>query len=197
MSSDSLHEFLSARDLLALLIEETNKNDATARQVVDGLSEEQLNWKPATDRWSMAECLDHLSISELSFKPYLADAIARGRQRFPVNAPPPYLPSMMGGWLARALVPENTGKMKAPQILQPFNPSAILGAIDRFLGQQAELRHWVVDARGIDYNKTRLRSPVTRLVRYSVADAYVVMVVHARRHLGQAARVRLAPGFPI
>ncbi len=33
-------------------------------------------------------------------------------------------------------------------------------------------------AKGLDYNKTRLRSPVTPLMRYSLADAFVVTVVH-------------------
>jgi hypothetical protein len=37
-----------------------------------------------------------------------------------------------------------------------------------------------------DYNKTRLRSPVTPIMRYSLADAFVMTVVHGQRHLAQA-----------
>jgi hypothetical protein len=32
-------------------------------------------------------------------------------------------------------------------------------------------------------------------MRYSLADAYVVTVVHGQRHLAQARRVRDTPGF--
>ncbi len=48
----------------------------------------------------------------------------------------------------------------------------------------------------IDYNKTRLRSPVTPIMRYSLADAFVMTVVHGQRHLAQARRVRETSGFP-
>jgi hypothetical protein len=33
-------------------------------------------------------------------------------------------------------------------------------------------------------------------MRYSLADAFVITVVHGQRHLGQAQRVREAQGFP-
>ena len=65
-----------------------------------------------------------------------------------------------------------------------------------FLDEQQKFIDFVRQCHGIDYNKTRLRSPVTALVRYSLADAFVITVVHAQRHLAQARRVRENPEFP-
>ena len=65
-----------------------------------------------------------------------------------------------------------------------------------FLDEQQKFIDFVGQCRNLDYNKTRLRSPVTPLVRYSLADAFVITVVHAQRHLGQARRVREHPAFP-
>ncbi len=103
---------------------------------------------------------------------------------------------MFGGWLIKQLLPEATRKMRAPKVFRPAESSAIEGALDRFLRQQQKFLSFVNDARGIDYNKTRLRSAVTPLIRYSLADAFVMTVVHGQRHLAQARRVRETPGFP-
>jgi hypothetical protein len=62
--------------------------------------------------------------------------------------------------------------------------------------ESPNLLQTIVAETQLDYNKTRMRSPVTPLMRYSLADAFVVTVVHGRRHLAQAWRMRETPGFP-
>jgi hypothetical protein len=69
--------------------------------------------------------------------------------------------------------------------------------LEKYLNQQSEFLGFVREAQGIDYNKVRLRSPVTPLMRYSLADAFVVTVVHGWRHLAQAKRARDTDGFPV
>jgi len=54
----------------------------------------------------------------------------------------------------------------------------------------------VRESEGVDYNRARLRSPVTPLMRYSLADAFVVTIVHGYRHLAQANRAKAMPNFP-
>jgi len=98
--------------------------------------------------------------------------------------------------LIRQLLPEAARKVPAPKVFRPAESAAIAGALERFLRQQERFISLVSHARGIDYNKTKLRSPVTPLMRYSLADAFVITVVHGQRHLAQARRVRELPGFP-
>ncbi len=191
-----MKRFLEATDFLQTIAAQAEANSNEARQLVRGLSEQQLNWKPAPEQWSMAECLDHLTLSNAAFAPYLTSAIARGRTRAAVQAPPAYRPTWMGGWLIRHVLPEAPRKLTAPKIFRPADPSKITNALDHFLGRQTEFLNLVKQVEGIDYNSIRLRSPVTPLVRYSLADALVVTVVHEQRHLGQAARVRNDANFP-
>ncbi len=127
---------------------------------------------------------------------YLRDAIARGREKRREKAAVAYRPTMFGGWLIKQLLPEATRKMRAPRVFRPAESAAIEGALDRFLQQQNKFINFVSDAREIDYNKTRLRSAVTPLIRYSLADAFVMIVVHGQRHLAQARRVRETAEFP-
>src|SRR4029077_10637205 len=36
---------------------------------INGLSPEQLNWKPAPESWSVAQCLDHLIVADCLYFP--------------------------------------------------------------------------------------------------------------------------------
>src|SRR5215470_6565197 len=181
-----MKQFLEATNFLKSITAQAEANSNEARQLVVGLSDQQLNWKPRPDQWSMAECLDHLSLSNAAFAPYLSNAIARGRTKAPVQMAPAYHPTRIGAWLIRQVSPEAPRKLKAPKIFRPAEPSKIASALDHFLDGQAKFLNLVQQVAGIDYNSIRLRSPVTPLIRYSLADALVVTVVHEKRHLDQA-----------
>lgn len=188
--------FLESKNLLQTIIAEAERNNAAARQLVSGLDEDQMNWKPAPEKWSIAQCLDHLAVTSNKFEPYLTAAIARGREKWPADSAPLYRPTLMGGWLIKQVVPETGRNLPAPKVFRPSQSSKIHGALEIFLKQQERFLEFVRKTDGIDYNRTRLRSPVTPLMRYSLADAFVVTVVHGQRHLAQARRVREAAGFP-
>jgi hypothetical protein len=135
-------------------------------------------------------------VTSEKFDQDFAKAIVRGREKRSTSSAVRYRPTMLGGWLVKQLLPEAKRKVPAPKVFRPSESSAIKGALERFLRQQEKFLSFVNDSRGIDYNKTRLRSPVTPLMRYSLADAFVITVVHGQRHLAQARRVRETSGFP-
>ena len=193
--SSCMNQFQESQTFLQTIAEEAERNSATARQLFSDLSEAQLNWKPAPEKWSIAQCLEHLAVATAKFGPYFTDVIARAKQK-PLTAKPAYRPTLMGGWLIKYVSPDSPRKLSAPKILRPAASSSIHGSLAGFLEEQEKFIHFVREAEGIDYNRTRLRSPVTPLMRYSLADAFVITVVHARRHLAQARRVRETPGFP-
>ena len=184
-------QFLNSTNLLQLVEAGALGNNDTAKEFAS-LDDKQLNWKPSSDQWSIAECLEHLSVSMAAFKPFVSEALKHGRKRFPLATAPPYRPTWMGGWLIRHVSPDAPKKLKAPKIFRPAGMSSISRPLDRFLSEQEDFVRFVRQSAGVDYNKVRLRSPVTPLVRYSLADAFVVIVVHAQRHLQQARRVRSA-----
>ena len=191
-----MKQFLESKNLVETVIAQAQRNAEAARSVVSGLSDAQLNWKPAPDQWSIAQCLEHLTAASGGFNPYFVEALARGRQRFAAASPPTYQPSVMGRWLIKHVEPESPRKLRAPKIFKP-STSNVQNALGSFLAQQKAFLKFVGETNGIDYNRTRLRSPVTPLVRYSLADAYVITVSHEQRHLQQARRVRETPGFPV
>jgi hypothetical protein len=187
--------FLDSADLLETIASEADKNNDTAREVAGGLTEPQLNWKPAPDGWSIAQCLEHLAVATKGFDKYFAAALKQAKST-PANNPTAYKPTMMGGWLARHVAPESPRKLRAPKMFRPAAASAIQDSLQMFLDEQQKFIDFVRQCQHLDYNKTRIRSPVTPLVRYSLADAFVITVLHAQRHLAQARRVRESHRFP-
>lgn len=192
-----MKQFVESQNFPRTIIEEGNKNSQEARRLVEGLNGEQLSWQSSPDRWSIAQCLDHLAITSAEFNSYFTTAIQRGLKKWPTTAATPYRPTWVGGWLIKQVNPETGRNLPAPKVFQPSQSPAIEGVIEKFLKQQEEFLRFVHEAEGINYNKVRLRSPVTPLMRYSLGDAFVVTVVHGWRHLAQAQRVRETSGFPI
>ena len=188
--------FQESQEFLQTIAAEAAKNSDAARQLVSSLSEAQLNWKPAPDKWSIAQCLEHLAVTSSKFGPYFTAALARARKKWPVTSSPSYRPTLIGGWLIKQVVPETGRNLPAPKVFRPSESSNIQASLESFLEQQERFIKFVRETDGVDYNKTRLRSPVTPLMRYSLADAFVVTVVHGQRHLAQARRVREMAGFP-
>ena len=193
---DRIKLFTESPNFLETVVSEAEKNTDTARYLVDGLSDEQLNWKPDAKRWSIVQCLEHLAVTSRGFNGYFPQTIERARVRWPTTSAVPYRPTLIGGLLIKQVVPETTRKVPAPKVFRPSDSSPIHDALGIFHQQQNKFLSFVRQSEGIDYNRARLRSPVTPLMRYSLADAFVVTIVHEHRHLAQARRVRETPGFP-
>ena len=194
--SERLQVFADAPNFIATILSEAEKNNATAKDLVRGLTDEQLNWKPNAKQWSIAQCLEHLAVTSRQFNSYFKQLIESARLKWPTNGVIPYRPSLVGGWLIKQVVPETTRKVPAPKVFKPSDSSSIQDPLGLFLKQQEEFVRFVHESEGVDYNRARLRSPVTSLMRYSLADAFVVTIVHGYRHLAQANRVKAMPNFP-
>jgi hypothetical protein len=194
--SERLKVFADSPNFIATIVSEAEKNNVTANDLVRGLTEEQLNWKPDATKWSIAQCLEHLAVTSRQFNGYFRQLIEGARLKWPTNGAIPYRPSLVGGWLIKQVVPETTRKVSAPKVFKPSDSSSIQDALGLFLKQQEEFVRFVRESEGVDYNRARLRSPVTPLMRYSMADAFVVTIVHGYRHLAQANRVKAMPNFP-
>ncbi len=191
-----MKQFLESEDFLQTVIEEARKNSEDATLLASQLSDEQLNWTSNPQKWSMAQCLDHLAVTGSRFDKYYTDAIKHGRKKWPVREPIPYRPTFVGGWLLNYVTPDVRKTVPSPKVFRPAISGAIKGSLEKFLKQQDIFMDFIRAATGLDYNRIRLRSPVTPLMRYSLADAFVVTVLHGQRHLGQARRMRETPGFP-
>lgn len=170
---------------------------ATAADAAAGfraLDARQLNWKPDATAWSVAECFDHLVKSGEQMQESIGRALDRTAPRTLWQRLPLW-PRLLGWMLITSLAPDAKRKLKAPTIAIPATANLPPDIVDRFVALQHDCTAGVLAL--IDDDERRvLVSPFAPVVTYTVIDGYRIIATHQRRHLGQAARVMAAPGFP-
>jgi hypothetical protein len=164
-------------------LESTKKNVLEATK---GLSEEQWNFKPAPDRWSVAQVMEHIAAAEdfirdvLKEKVMTSPAGEAGRDIKKTDE------------TVMAMVPDRTNKVQAPEPLVPTN---------RFGSPDGSLKHFVESRSSTeDFLKTTsgLRdhvadSPMGKLDAY---EFVLLIAAHSERHTKQINEVKADPNFP-
>ena len=176
------------------LMEDLNDITGTARREFGGLTAEELNWKPNPREWSVAQCLDHLTLSAMAFLPTLR-AIQEGTKPSTRWERLPVLPALWGALVRRAVDPERARKTRAPASLRPAESAIGPDIVNRFVASQREL-HAFMSGTTPAMLRTIVTSPVARFVTYSLLDAYRIVLAHDRLHFRQARAVIASPGFP-
>lgn len=169
--------------------------EAHIERLYEELSAEQLGWKPAEDRWSILQCIDHLSLSREGYLPRLRKAVDRGTERGITGGEAPYgHGTAVGRFLLRTFQkPWRFKTVKPFEARDEPNPEAVIQA---FRKHNAALIALTEEADGLDLGRLRVGVPATGLVRLSLAQGFYLGVVHDARHLAQAEAVREEPGFP-
>jgi hypothetical protein len=171
------------KDKALQYLETTKKNVLEATK---GLSEAQWNFKPAPDRWSVAQVMEHIATSEdfirgmLKEKVMMAPAGETGRDVKKTDD------SVL------AMVPDRTTKAQAPEPLVPTN---------RFGSPEGSIKHFVETRTATeDFLKasTGLRdhvadSPIGKLDGY---EFVLLIAAHSERHTKQINEVKADPNFP-
>lgn len=186
-------DFLKAD--LPSVIAKANDIAAEAKSTFGGLTPAQLNWKPSAERWSVAQCFDHLLTSNKGYFPPIEGVIAGIKPTFWQRMP--MLPGLAAKLLIKSLDPKSTRKIKAPQKFQPAQSDISASVIDDFVDQQARIVEKMKSTEHLDLEKIVITSPVAAAVTYSLMDAYRIIVVHEARHFQQAKRVTEEATFPV
>ena len=165
------------------------------RLTFGGLDAQQLNWRPDSKRWSVAQCFDHL-VSANREMLHAAEAALTGRgPRVPWRRLP-FVPGLLGRMLIRSQSPQATRKWTAPPNARPSSSRIDPGILDRFLELQQEAADRLEHLEHQRAAHVIMTSPFVSVVSYSVLDGWRLILAHERRHVRQAEAVLRAPGFP-
>jgi len=172
------------RDKAMKYLESTKQGvlDATA-----GLSEAQWNFKPAPDRWSVAEVTEHIAAAEGFLRGMVVEQVMKAPRR-PDGEDVAAIDEMV-----LTMIPDRSHKKQAPDGLKPTNrfgsPQASLAAFtegrqqtEDFLKSHDDLRAHAAD------------SPLGKKL-----DAYewvLFIAAHSERHTKQILEVKADPNFP-
>ena len=175
------------------LIAELDAADQTAKDLVLGLTPEQLNWQPVPSAWSVGQCVEHLCLTNEIYLPAISGSLA-GK---PVSAVQEITPGWFARWFIRSYIEPSTETKhaRAPKKIVPstrVEPSVL----DRFLRGNQAVREIVCYAANYDVNEVRFRNPFIPVLRFTVGTGLQIVSRHQRRHLLQAERVKQSVNFP-
>ncbi|HWH60654.1 MAG TPA: DinB family protein [Terriglobales bacterium] len=180
---------------IASLCHQLDAAERDSRLLVADFSEERGCWRAAAGSWSVAQCLDHLAITNEVYlgamKEQAIQARAAGRLRRR-----PALPGFIGRWFATRMEPpvKTFSKMKSTRNIKPGASPSLADAFGDFLKSQDKIRDYLSTNADLDLAGIRFPNPLIPGIRFSLATGLHVLTAHERRHLWQAWRVRRAAG---
>jgi hypothetical protein len=168
---------------------------AAVDALVAALRDDQFNWRPSPDEWSVAECLDHLNAAASAYMPKLDEAIAAARRRN-AYAAGPFGHSWAGRLLLRTSGPSSRIRFRSPRAFQPRRAESRQAVVTTLRAHQVAYIDRLRRANGLDLSRARVTSPVSRWLRFPLGTLFAVIAAHERRHVCQARRILAMPGFP-
>lgn len=180
-------------EMIESTVNELRQAADESRKLFGSLSAEQLNWKPASNSWSVAQCLDHIILTNEQMALPLTRKIDGERNSLWETCSP--FTGYLGRFLLKSMKADEK-KFKAPsQTIVP--PSDLPGDIvEKFEANIESVVDLVDRAARLDARRTVLTSPFMGLMTYRLGDGIEIMAEHTKRHIRQAKRVLETEGFP-
>ncbi len=166
-----------------------------ADTLVTPLGQEQFVWRPGPNRWSIAECLEHMNATARAYLPAIdegiADAIRNG-----AYAEGPFQYNLIGRIFSRLMEPPARFRMRAAIDKMPGPQRPKRETLAGFRAYQVQYVDRLRQANGLDLSRSCVRSPLASWIRIPLGSAFASMAAHERRHLWQARKIREFAGFP-
>ena len=186
---------LSISALWAVDLSEGDRKDGLAHlertrvqliEATKGLSDAQWKFKPAPDRWSVAEALEHIVLTE----DMLFEMVSKKVMQAPAGKPD--RDYRKGDALVLRAIPDRTTRVKAPEALLPASRRSPAESLEDFLESRK---------RTVEFLKTTpgLRDHVVDSPLGAPLDGYqwlLYISAHSERHTKQILEVKADPGFP-
>jgi len=167
-----------------------NHLQTTRRAFLDatkGLSEAQWNFKQAPDRWSVAECAEHIALAEDFLFKIVTDQVMKA----PAPAERKEDIKTVDQWVLTA-IPDRTNKAKAPEPLVPKARWSPKDTVQHFLDSRATTLKFLETTP--DLRAHAIDTPMGKTL-----DGYewiLFISAHTERHLAQIKEVKADPNFP-
>ncbi len=177
----------SSNDLLAELKTKTEELIEIAEKNFVDLSSETLYQRPAPEKWSIAECLEHLN----RYAVYYHDMIDRKMKASNHNATSKFRSGIIGNYFSNVMQVKNgkMTKMNSPKDKNPIHSEIPEGIVDRFLAQQRELITLLDRAKSKNLAKVSIPITIAPWLKLKLGDTFRFSVNHNERHVLQALNV--------
>lgn len=183
---------------LAGAVRQYEEIDRRITAMLEGLSLQQFNWRPAADRWSIAQNLDHLNREARELFP-IAQALVERGHREQVMAQGPIHHPWFGEWFISFTAPPYKVKIKTVARFVPPSSLTFAEVIPELREWHARLIDLTYRANGLDLARLKAKLSYYRygMPSLSLGQWLRYIGVHELRHLWQMEQYVLgAATFP-
>jgi hypothetical protein len=158
-----------------------------------GLSKQQWSFKPAPDRWSIAEILEHI----VAAQEYVLGPVRNQLAKAPA---PAERDIRRVDEVVIDQMPDRTAKFQAPEFLHPTGRCAPADCMERMFKNYAALRKYLETTP--DLRQHAIDAPALKAISkgaYDTIDGYQAILLaaaHTERHTKQILEVRADANFP-
>ncbi len=157
---------------------------------VRGLSREQLEFRPAADRWSVAENLEHVIVAET----FVLGTLQRLVQQAPER-------SRRGRWegrdelLAKRVAEDRENLAQSPEVFRPTGRWPLEKLVPEFTVARALTREFAASTQE-DLRARFFRHPAAAIGEIDSYQWLLLIGAHCDRHRAQSEGVIASFGFP-
>ena len=159
------------------------------------LSESQINWKPSLENWSIAECVDHLIVTN---KLYLKEFEKQfGEKRIETDCSKTEVQhKRLSLFIIKSVDPSNAKKVSTFSVFMPSISSHSKDVLDKFSDMQNQFINLLSTAKNLNLNEYVMSSPAAKIIKENFCDVLEIIRLHDRRHFNQAEKLFNHPNFP-
>jgi hypothetical protein len=167
----------------------------TANEQFVTAPKEVLLRQPAPDKWSVAQCLDHLNAYSRFYVPAIEKAIQSGLTGSLPPAPSPTFKSgLLGNYFTKTMEPKVDGtlamRMQAPKDYRPLSDLDAAKVVAEFIEWQQKTMILLDQAKLVNLQKIKIPTTLGNWLKFSLGDTFRFVIAHERRHMLQALRAK-------
>ena len=167
----------------------TEQIDSTTKAFQENfqqLSADELNWKPDSKTWSVAQNMHHLIVINQTYYPIIK-LVREGTYPLPWIANLKFMVNFFGNFILKSVSPDRKSKMKTFPLWEPSQSNLGGDMLYQFDKHQTELKELI--HANADLLDAVISSPANKNIVYTLKSAFDIIVTHERRHLQQAKEV--------
>lgn len=171
---------------LDVLINTTTNNFVNA-------PDEVLLRQPAPDKWSVAQCLDHLNAYSRHYIPAVEKAIqGKLSGSLPLSPAAHFKSGWLGNYFTKMMAPKQDGqpgmKMQAPKGYRPLADLDAKKVVAEFLEWQKRTQQVIAQSKLIDLHSVKIPTTLGNWLKFTIGDTFRFVIAHEQRHMAQAMR---------
>ncbi len=161
------------------------------QEILEGMDQSSLNLLEGEGKWSILQCLKHMSLAIKVYVENTENALASNRHRNPTDE---FVSHWKGDMFTNMVAPKSKGEIKGKmKTFKSMNPSSSLDAestISEFFALHKKFISQIEQAKDFNINKVKVNTALGPLVKLRLGDAFRFIIGHAERHVIQLKRIK-------